>query len=99
MQAGVSSPACFVSAGSFLSSLLNSNILFIMMCISKDSAEFIVKVIRTLLEKYPMSDKFMDCDNKSEFYDDSVKVMAMRAEFRALASSLQSIAHFMDLAE
>lgn len=70
-----------------------------MMCISNDSAKFIFKIIRTLLEKYPVSDKFMGCDNKSEFYEDKVKVMAMRAEFRALASSLQTLARFMDLAE
>lgn len=67
--------------------------------VSKESAEFMIRVIRTLLGKYPVSDKFLHCNNQSEFYEDSVKVLALRAELLALASGLQTLVRFMDLAE
>ena len=70
-----------------------------MMSVSKDSAEFIIRVVKKLLRKYPLSSKFVDLSEGSEFYKDSETVLAMRAELRALVSSMETIVKLMDSVE
>ncbi len=70
-----------------------------MASVTRDSAAFMAKIIRTLLDKYPVSDEFIHCNSNAEFYDDSVKCIALRADLLALAASLREIVRYMDLAE
>lgn len=48
-------------------------------------------ILRQILDKCPVSDEFVQCDSKSEFFGDSCNFVLLRHEICKLAGTLESI--------